>query len=125
MIRIEDACKVCKDLIVEFGDGTMDAEMEELIHNEMEQKEWVNAKAGPASKILSSITDTIMDIHPVKIAEAIKEDKLRDWCVEMQARRTCAWTFYSNFTHAQPRVLPVHKLIKLGAQGRIKDAHQT
>ena len=50
----------------------------------MEQKEWVNAKAGPASKILSSITDTIMDIHPVKIAEAIKEDKLRDWCVEMQ-----------------------------------------
>ena len=84
MIRIEDACKVCKDLIIEFGDGTMDAEMEELIHNEMEQKEWVNATAGPASKILSSITDTIMDIHPVKIAEAIKEDKLRDWCTEMQ-----------------------------------------
>lgn len=84
MIRIEDACKVCKDLIIEFGDVTIDAEMEELIHNELEQKEWVNATKGPASKILASITDTIMDIHPVKIAEAIKEDKLRDWCVEMQ-----------------------------------------
>lgn len=84
ILRIEDACKVCKDLIIEFCGETTEEELEEMIHNEMEQKAWVNTTKGPASEILSSITDTIMDIHPVKIAEAIKEDKLRDWCVEMQ-----------------------------------------
>ena len=84
MIQIEDACKVCREMMIEYGGREMDEELEAIIRQEMEQKMWITFQKGKAREVLSSITDTIMDIHPVKIAEAIKEDKLRDWCVEMQ-----------------------------------------
>lgn len=84
MIRIEDACKVCRQMMIEYGNCEMDEEIEVLIKQEMEQKMWITGCSGKAREVLEDIYDRITDIHPKMIAEAIKEDGLKDWCKKTQ-----------------------------------------
>ena len=84
MIRIEDACKVCRQMMIEYGNCEMDKEIETMIQQEMEQKMWITGCSGKAREVLEDIYDRITDIHPKMIAEAIKEDGLKDWCKKTQ-----------------------------------------
>lgn len=84
MIRIEDACKVCRQMMIEYGSCEMDEEIETMIKQEMEQKMWITGCSGKAREVLGDIYDRITDIHPKMIAEAIKEDGLKDWCKKTQ-----------------------------------------
>ena len=84
MIQIEDACKVCREMMIEYGGCEMDEELEAIIRQEMEQKMWMTFQKGKAREVLEDIYDRITDIHPKMIAEAIKEDGLKDWCKKTQ-----------------------------------------
>lgn len=84
MIQIEDACKVCREMMVEYGGCEMDEELEAIIRQEMEKKMWITFQKGKAREVLEDIYDRITDIHPKMIAEAIKEDGLKDWCKKTQ-----------------------------------------
>lgn len=84
MIQIEDACKVCREMMIEYGGREMDEELEAIIRQEMEQKMWITFQKGKAREVLEDIYDRITDIHPKMIAEAIKEDGLKDWCKKTQ-----------------------------------------
>ena len=84
MIQIEDACKVCREMMIEYGGCEMDEELEAIIRQEMEQKMWITFQKGKAREVLEDIYDRITDIHPKMIAEAIKEDGLKDWCKKTQ-----------------------------------------
>ena len=84
MIQIEDACKVCREMMIEYGGCEMDEELEAIIRQEMEQKMWITFQKGKAREVLEDIYDRITDIYPKMIAEAIKEDGLKDWCKKTQ-----------------------------------------
>ena len=84
MIQIEDACKVCREMMIKYGGCEMDEELEAIIRQEMEQKMWITFQKGKAREVLEDIYDRITDIHPKMIAEAIKEDGLKDWCKKTQ-----------------------------------------
>lgn len=84
MIRIDDACKVCKEIMINHSGDQLNEELAELIYNEMEQKVWITDYEGQAREVLKDIMDLITDINPEEILNAIKEGKLLDWCTQMQ-----------------------------------------
>lgn len=81
MLTIDDAVKVAKRLIQDWGEVEVDECDEDYIRQEMEQKCWlVEFDETP----LKDLVNLIMEINPEVIATRIANDNLRTWCESIQ-----------------------------------------
>lgn len=81
MLTLDDAAKVCAELIRTYADCELYEEDIEGIRQDLEQKCYFCDDDHDHFKELS---DLIMDINPAEIVDHIKEDNLKDWCGSIQ-----------------------------------------
>ena len=82
MLTLEDATKVCAELIRTYADDVELCEEDiDGIRDDLEQKCYFCKDNHDHFKELS---DLIQDINPAEIVDHIKEDNLKDWCVSIQ-----------------------------------------
>ena len=81
MLTLEDATKVCAELIRTYGECELSEEDIDGIRQDLEQKCYFCNDNHDHFKELS---DLIQDINPAEIVDHIKEDNLKDWCVSIQ-----------------------------------------
>lgn len=93
LLTLEDAVKVCMDLLHEttyFDDMTKEEydDMTEFIKDKFEQKCWISDHKD--NKPLRRLYDLIFDINPAEIASQITSDNLTNWCLIMQVEMNMA-----------------------------------
>ena len=82
MLTLEDATKVCAELIRTYADDVELCEEDiEGIETDLEQKCYFCDDNHDHFKELS---DLIQDINPAEITQHIQDDNLKDWCVSIQ-----------------------------------------
>ena len=82
MLTLDDAIKVCAELIRTYADDVELCEEDiDGIRQDLEQKCYFCNDNHDHFKELSNL---IMDIRPAEIVEHIKEDRLKKWCLELQ-----------------------------------------
>lgn len=81
MLTLEDATKVCAELIRDYCGCEPSEEDIDGIRQDLEQKCYFCNDNHDHFKELS---DLIQDINPAEIVDHIKEDNLKDWCVSIQ-----------------------------------------
>jgi hypothetical protein len=82
MLTLEDATKVCAELIRTYADDVELCEEDiEGIETDLEQKCYFCNDNHDHFKELS---DLIQDINPAEITQHIKDDNLKKWCGNIQ-----------------------------------------
>lgn len=82
MLTLEDATKVCAELIRTYADDVELCEEDiEGIESDLEQKCYFCNENHDHFKELS---DLIMDINPAEITQHIQDDNLKRWCGDIQ-----------------------------------------
>ena len=81
MLTLEDATKVCAELIRTYGECELSEEDIDGIRQDLEQKCYFCNDNHDHFKELS---DLIMDINPAEITHHIKDDNLKKWCRNIQ-----------------------------------------
>lgn len=82
MLTLEDATKVCAELIRTYADDVELCEEDiERIETDLEQKCYLYNDNHDHFKELSKL---IMDINPAEIAQHIQDDNLKKWCCDIQ-----------------------------------------
>ena len=82
MLTLEDATKVCAELIRTYADDVELCEEDiEGIETDLEQKCYFCNENHDHFKELS---DLIQDINPAEITQHIKDDNLKKWCGDIQ-----------------------------------------
>ena len=78
MIDVEDAVKVARQYMIDYGYHFDDEEDGVILTQEMEQKCYLNNGVG-------SVLDLVADINPTEICAQIESDNLTQWCKVIQA----------------------------------------
>ncbi len=81
MITLEDATKVCAELIRTYCECELSEEDIEGIETDLEQKCYFCNENHDHFKELS---DLIQDINPAEITQHIQDDNLKKWCGDIQ-----------------------------------------
>lgn len=81
MLTLEDATKVCAELIRTYGECELSEEDIEGIESDLEQKCYVCSDNHDHFKELS---DLIQEINPAEITQHIQDDNLKKWCGDIQ-----------------------------------------
>lgn len=81
MLTLEDASKVCAELIREYGECELSEEDIEGIESDLEQKCYF---CNGNHDHFRELSDLIQDINPAEITQHIKDDNLKKWCVSIQ-----------------------------------------
>jgi len=81
MLTLEDATKVCAELILTYGECELSEEDIDGIRQDLEQKCYFCNDNHDHFKELS---DLIQDINPAEITQHIKDDNLKKWCGDIQ-----------------------------------------
>lgn len=81
MLTLDDATKVCAELIRTYGKCELSEEDIDGIRQDLEQKCYFCNDNHDHFKELS---DLIQDINPAEITQHIKDDNLKKWCVDIQ-----------------------------------------
>ena len=81
MLTLEDATKVCAELILTYGECELSEEDIDGIRQDLEQKCYFCNDNHDHFKELS---DLIQDINPAEIAKHIQDDNLKKWCRDIQ-----------------------------------------
>lgn len=78
MLELEDAVKVARQYMIDYGYHFDDEEDGVILTQEMEQKCYLNNGVG-------SVLDLVADINPTEICAQIESDNLTQWCKVIQA----------------------------------------
>jgi hypothetical protein len=82
MLTLEDATKVCAELIRTYADDVELCEEDiEGIETDLEQKCYFCNENHDHFKELNNL---IMDINPAEITQHIQDDNLKQWCRDIQ-----------------------------------------
>lgn len=81
MLTLEDATKVCAELIRDYCGCEPSEEDVDGIRQDLEQKCYFCNDNYDHFKELS---DLIQDINPAEITQHIKDDNLKKWCLDIQ-----------------------------------------
>ena len=82
MLTLEDATKVCAELIRTYAEDVKLCEEDiEGIKSDLEQKCYLYGNNHDHFKELNNL---IMDINPAEIAQHVQDDNLKEWCRNMQ-----------------------------------------
>ena len=81
MLTLEDATRVCVELIRTYGECELSEEDIEGIETDLEQKCYV---CNDNHDHFRELSDLIMDINPAEIIQHIQDDNLKRWCRDIQ-----------------------------------------
>ena len=81
MLTLDDAVKVCAELIRTYADCELCEEDIDGIRQDLEQKCYFCNDNHDHFKELS---DLIKDINPAEIIQHIQDDNLKKWCLDIQ-----------------------------------------
>lgn len=73
MLELEDAVKVARQYMIDYGYHFDDEEDGVILTQEMEQKCYLDDGVG-------SVLDLVTDINPTEICAQIENDNLSEWC---------------------------------------------
>lgn len=73
MLELEDAVKVARQYMIDYGYHFDDEEDGVILTQEMEQKCYFDDGVG-------SVLDLVADINPTEICAQIESDNLSEWC---------------------------------------------
>ena len=73
MLELEDAVKVARQYMIDYGYHFDDEEDGVILTQEMEQKCYLDDGVG-------SVLDLVADINPTEICAQIESDNLSEWC---------------------------------------------
>ena len=81
LLTIDDATKVAMRFLKEYSDCEDGDGVEDIVFQEMEQKCRINATNNGAWRHLN---DLVFDINPAEICQQIRNDNLKQWCLDLQ-----------------------------------------
>lgn len=73
ILELEDAVKVARQYMIDYGYHFDDEEDGAILTQEMEQKCYLDDGVG-------SVLDLVADINPTEICAQIESDNLSEWC---------------------------------------------
>ena len=77
MLELEDAVKVARQYMIDYGYHFDDEEDGVILAQEMEQKCYISNRVG-------TLRDLVQDINPTEICAQIESDNLTQWCKVIQ-----------------------------------------
>ena len=76
-IELEDAVKVARQYMIDYGYHFDDEEDRVILTQEMEQKCYIGER-------VATLRDLVCDINPTEICAQIESDNLTQWCKMIQ-----------------------------------------